>query len=77
MTTIVRIISARSMPQFVVRAEPGSSVSVTDLNTNRVHYIKREADGEFDCGGLVPSSQLAKFMRGSWAELDAATASTS
>lgn len=73
MTTIVRTLCSRLAPQYVVRAEPGSSVSVTELATNRVHYVKRAQDGTFDCGGLVPSSTLSKFLRTNWPELDAVT----
>ncbi|QRM23551.1 hypothetical protein [Burkholderia pseudomallei] len=48
-------------------------MSVTELVTNRVHYVKRDQDGTFDYGGLVPSSSLAKFLKTSWKELSDAT----
>lgn len=73
MTTIVRTVCSRLAPQYVVRAEPGSSVSVTELATNRVHYVKRAQDGTFDCGGLVPSTALMKWLRANWPELSDAT----
>lgn len=76
MTTIVRTVCSRLAPQYVVRAERGSSVSVTELATDRVHYIKRAMNGELDYGGLVPSNTLAKFLRANWPELDAATKTT-
>lgn len=61
------------VPLYVICAELGSSVSITEFETNRVCYVTRAADRTFHFGGLVPSSALAEFLKANWLELDAAT----
>ena len=69
MRTIVRTLSNRQQPQYVIRAELGHGVAVTLLDVFKTVHIRRDDAGVFDYSGLIPDERLQKSLVKNWLEL--------
>jgi hypothetical protein len=66
MKTIVRTLSNRQQPQYVVRAAPGHGIVVTQLEVFKAFRLRRDPAGVFDYSGLVPNERMEKFLVKNW-----------